>query len=94
MRLAEMVHLRQGRRIYDPPTAERFDAAIYGPLYYLPGARLVDLQQPSLLPFRLISLIGTLGCICTTLKPEGFVSLRPFTKTGETVPFAPSTKAA
>ena len=31
MRLAEMLHLRQGVPIYAPATGERFDAAIYGP---------------------------------------------------------------
>jgi hypothetical protein len=62
MRLAEMVHLRQGVPIYAPPSPERFDAAIYGPLYYLLGARLIDPEAPDLLALRLLSLFGTLGC--------------------------------
>jgi hypothetical protein len=37
--LAEMLHLRQGIRIYDPPSPDRFGAANYGPLYYLLGAK-------------------------------------------------------
>ena len=60
--LAEMLHLRQGVRIYDPPSPERFDAANYGPLYYLLGSRLVNPQEPAYLPLRLVSLLGTLGC--------------------------------
>jgi hypothetical protein len=62
MRLAEMLHLRQGVRIYAPPSQDRFDAAIYGPLYYLLGARLIDPQNPAFFPLRLISMIATLGC--------------------------------
>src|SRR5947208_10079328 len=77
MRLAEMVHLRQGLRIYDPPTPERFDAAIYGPLYYLLGARLVDFEEPSLLPLRLISLIGTLGCMVECALLAFWISKSP-----------------
>src|SRR6266699_890328 len=60
--LAEILHLRQGVRIYDPPSPERFDAANYGPLYYLLGSRLVNPQEPAYLPLRLVSLLGTLGC--------------------------------
>ena len=59
--LAEMLHLRQGRRIYDPPSAGRFDGAIYGPLFYLLGARVVDPNKPAYTPLRVISLLATLG---------------------------------
>jgi len=61
-RLAEMVHLRQGVRIYSPPSPEGFDIANYGPLYYLLGSRLVNPQKPAYLPLRLVSLLGTVGC--------------------------------
>lgn len=61
MRLAEMVHLREGVRIYNPASAFQFDAAIYGPLYYLLGARLVDPRAPAYLPLRLLSMLGTIG---------------------------------
>jgi hypothetical protein len=61
MRLVEMLHLRQGVPIYALPSAERFDASIYGPVYYLLGARLVDPVAPSYLPLRLLSALGTLG---------------------------------
>lgn len=62
MMLAEVLHLRQGVRIYDPPSPERFDAAVYGPLYYLLGARLVNPARPAYLPLRLLSLAATVGC--------------------------------
>ncbi len=62
MRLAEMVHLRQGISIYALPSAERFDAAIYGPLYYLLGSRLIDASQPAYFPLRFLSMLATLGC--------------------------------
>lgn len=62
VQLAVMVHLREGAAVYALPTNEKFDAAIYGPLYYLFGARLVDPQAPAYLPLRLLSLFGTLGC--------------------------------
>jgi hypothetical protein len=61
-RLAEMVHLRQGVHIYDPPSLAGFDAAIHGPLYLLLGSRLVDPQEPAFLLPRLASMLGTLGC--------------------------------
>jgi hypothetical protein len=60
--LAEMLHLRQGVPIYARPTAEGFNAATYGPLYYLLGSRLVNPDNPSYLPLRLLSVLGTLGC--------------------------------
>jgi len=62
MRLAEMLHLRRGIPIYAPATPRRFDAAIYGPLYYLLGARIIDPNKPGYLPLRLVSVLGTLGC--------------------------------
>jgi len=62
MRLVEMVHLREGVPIYAPPSPDRFDASIYGPLYYLLGARLIDPDDPAYLPLRVVSLIATLGC--------------------------------
>jgi hypothetical protein len=62
MRLAEMQHLREGIPIYAPASAERFDAAIYGPLYYLIGSRLIDPEKPAYLPLRLLAALGTLGC--------------------------------
>ena len=62
MRLVEMAHLRQGVGIYAPPSPEGFDAAIYGPLYYLLGARLIDPSAPAYWPLRLLSLLATLGC--------------------------------
>ena len=62
MRLAEMQHLRQGIPIYAPASAERFDATIYGPLFYLIGSRLIDPAKPAYLPLRLLAALGTLGC--------------------------------
>ena len=62
MRLVEILHLRGGVPIYAPASAERFDAAIYGPLYYLLGARLVNPERPAYFPLRLISMLGILGC--------------------------------
>lgn len=62
MRLAEMQHLRRGVPIYAPASAERFDASIYGPLYYLVGSRLLDPDRPAYLPLRLLSMLATLGC--------------------------------
>ena len=60
--MAEMLHLRQGVPIYAPPTPQRFDAAIYGPLYFLLGSRLVNPDEPAYFPLRVLSLFGTLGC--------------------------------
>jgi hypothetical protein len=62
MRLAEMQHLGRGVPIYAPATPGRFDPAIYGPLYYLLGARLINPNKPAYLPLRLLSLLCTLGC--------------------------------
>jgi len=60
--LAEMVHLRTGISIYARPSAGKFDAAIYGPMYYLLGARLVNPERPSYYPLRVVSMLATLGC--------------------------------
>lgn len=62
MPLAEMIHLRQGVPIYAPASGRSYDAANFGPLYYLVGARLVDPRAPAYLPLRLLSTLGTLGC--------------------------------
>ena len=62
MPLAEMIHLRQGVPIYAPASSHGYDAANFGPFYYLVGERLVDPQQPAYLPLRLLSLAGLLGC--------------------------------
>ena len=62
VQLAEMVRLRQGVRIYRPPSPGQFDPANYGPLYCLLGARLVDPEAPSYFPLRMSSVVGTLGC--------------------------------
>jgi hypothetical protein len=61
MRLVEMQHLDQGLPVYAPASAERFDAMIYGPLYYLLGARLINPQAPAYLPLRVLSLLAILG---------------------------------
>ena len=59
--LAEMVHLREGIRIYAPASADRFDAALYGPLFYLLCSPLVDTQRPGYFLLRGVSLLATLG---------------------------------
>jgi hypothetical protein len=61
MRLVEMLHLRRGFPVYAPASPERFDAMIYGPLYYLLGARLIDPEAPAYLPLRAVSLLATMG---------------------------------
>lgn len=58
--MAEMLHLRQGLPTYEPPSSNRFDAALYGPLYYLLGSRLLDPAKPAYLRLRLLSLLGML----------------------------------
>ena len=45
--LAAIVYLRAGVAIYAPASPKRFDAANYGPLFYLRGSRLVDPQRPA-----------------------------------------------
>jgi hypothetical protein len=59
--LTEMVHLRQGFKIYRVPSQGEFDGAIYGPLSYLLGAAVVNPEKPAYLPLRLLSLAATLG---------------------------------
>jgi len=60
--MTELVHLRTGVAIFAPPSAQGFDAAFYGPLYYLLGSRLINPAKPSYFPLRVLSMIGTLGC--------------------------------
>ncbi len=60
--LAEILSLRQGVHIYALASPERFNAAIYGPLYYLLGARVVDPQKPTFLPLRTLTFLAALGC--------------------------------
>ena len=60
--MADMLHLRQGVPIYAPPTPQRFDAAMYGPLYFLLGSRLVDPEEPTYLPLRVLSMLAMIGC--------------------------------
>jgi len=59
--LVDMIDLREGVPIYAPATAERYNSAEYGPLFYLVGARLVDPARPGFLMLRLLSTLGTLG---------------------------------
>lgn len=63
VQLVEMLHLRQGVPIYDPPSATKFDTPVYGPLYYWLGSRLINPAQPAYLPVRLLSLAGLAGCV-------------------------------
>jgi hypothetical protein len=63
MCLVRMIHLRQGVPVYSPPTPERFDAMIYGPLYFLLGSRLIDPAAPAYRPLRVLSMVATVGCI-------------------------------
>jgi hypothetical protein len=60
--LAEMIHLRQGIPIYASAAIDGYDAATYGPLYYLVAGRLINLDAPSYFPLRLLSVFGILGC--------------------------------
>jgi hypothetical protein len=60
--VAELLHLRQEVPIYAQPTAEQYDGANWGPLYYLLGSRLVNPETISYRPLRILSLAGTLGC--------------------------------
>lgn len=59
--LSEMVHLRHGAPIYRIPANGEFDGAIYGPLFYLWGAAVINPEHPSYLPLRLLSLAATLA---------------------------------
>jgi hypothetical protein len=69
MRVVEMLHLRQGLPIYASGSGERFDAAIYGPLYYLLGSKLIDPNKLSYRPLRILSALATVGCaaVCGVL---------------------------
>src|SRR5687767_8204424 len=58
--LVETVHLRQGVPIYAEYSGDRYDAANWGPLFYLLGSRLVDPVQPSYVRLRVLSMLGTL----------------------------------
>ncbi len=60
--LAEVLHLRQGVPIYAPAAVNGFDAATYGPLFYLLGEHLIDPNNLSYLPLRLLSVLGIFGC--------------------------------
>jgi hypothetical protein len=76
MRLAEIRHFRQGLPVYAPASAERFDAMIYGPLYYFLGAQLVDPERPSYLPLRLLGMMATLGLAAAAALLAGWLSGR------------------
>lgn len=60
--LAEMARLRQGDHIYAAGADKSFAGATYGPLYYLLGSRLVNSDNPSYFPLRLLSMFAILGC--------------------------------
>jgi hypothetical protein len=60
--LAEMARLGLGIQIYTPPSDDGFSGATYGPLYYLLGSRLINPEEPSYFPLRLLSAFAILGC--------------------------------
>jgi hypothetical protein len=60
--LAEMTRLGRGEPIYAAGVANGFSDASYGPLYYLLGKHIIDLQNPFYFPLRLVSLVGMFGC--------------------------------
>jgi len=60
--LAEMVRLGHGEPIYSAGAAYSFSDGTYGPVYYLTGAHVLNLQNPSYFPLRLLSAFGMLGC--------------------------------
>ena len=60
--LAEMTRLGRGEPIYAAGARDHFDAATYGPLYYLLGKHLIRFLNPSYFPLRLLSVVGMLGC--------------------------------
>src|ERR1700687_2141060 len=70
--LSEMVHLRRGVHIYRLPSDGEFDGAIYGPLCYLLGAAVIDLNQPAYAPLRVLSLAATMGLAIAS----GFLAFR------------------
>lgn len=64
--MAEMLHLRQGHPIYQPAESDRFDDAIYGPLYYLLGSCLLSPSAPTYFALRLVSLLATFSSLAGT----------------------------
>jgi hypothetical protein len=60
--LAETVRLAERVPIYAAPSADGFAGATYGPLYFLAGSRLINPENPSYFPLRLLSAIAILGC--------------------------------
>jgi hypothetical protein len=61
MRIAELQHFRQGIPVYAPSSVGRFDAMIYGPLYYLFASRFVNRDTTNYFPLRILGLVGTIG---------------------------------
>jgi hypothetical protein len=60
--LATMIHMRQSVPVYAAGATDGFDGATYGPLFYLLGERLVNEENPSYFPLRLLSMFAILGC--------------------------------
>jgi hypothetical protein len=60
--LADLVHLGKGLPIYAAASAERYNGANWGPLYYLTGVELVDPETPSSVPLRVVSLTALAIC--------------------------------
>ena len=60
--LAETARLAEHVPIYAAPSAQGFAGATYGPLYFLVGSRLINPDNPSYLPLRLLSALAILGC--------------------------------
>lgn len=60
--LADLVHFGNGVKVYAAESSKEYNSVNWGPLYYLLGSRLVDLENPSYRPLRLLSLAGVLGC--------------------------------
>ena len=60
--LAEITRLAQGVHIYAPPSDKGFAGATYGPLFYLVGSQLVNPDNPSYFPLRVLSALAILGC--------------------------------
>src|SRR5687768_1871617 len=60
MPLVDTVHLSRRIPIYAAASAERYDGANWGPLFYLFGSRIVNPQEPSYFPLRVLSIFGTL----------------------------------
>jgi hypothetical protein len=79
--LAEMLHLRQGVPIYGPFTADPFDPANYGPVYYLLGAELINPYAPAFFSLRVLSTLATVGCAaaCSSKEQKRAEFVRPNT---------------